>query len=172
MSAPFRSEYPISEPAGGEPSVSWRGKDRPAAASPAGADAEEEWSTVRRAADASHRVLLDRTFRWLASLPPGVRPMACGARYPRIVNRIGDLWGHCEYTRLYLQSLLVDRRKGRKGFPPEVRRELETLAQYYFEHLSGLPAILWNAVPVRTPRIPNEVFPLRAEPAEIEIRPL
>jgi hypothetical protein len=85
---------------------------------------------------------------------------------------MGDLWGHCEYTRLHLQSLLIDRRKGRKGFPPEVRRELEALQRFYFEHLSGLPAILWDAVPVNPPRIPNMVFPLPAHKSEIDILPV
>jgi hypothetical protein len=171
MNAPLRSEYLTAEEALGEPALSLRGRDGHAAAGPAHGEAAD-WGHVRRPVALSDRALLDRTFKWLATLPPSVRPMATGAQYPRIVNRIGDLWGHCEYTRLYLQSLLIDRRKGRHGFPEEVKRELQALQQYYFEHLSGLPAILWNAVPVRTPRIPHEVFPLRAEPAEIDIRPL
>ena len=101
-----------------------------------------------------------------------LRPTATARQYPRIVNRIADLWGHCEYTRLNFQSLLIDRRKGREGFPPEVRKELEALQQYYFEHLSGLPAILWNAVPVNPRRIPDTVFPLHAHKTEIDILPL
>ena len=151
--------------------MSLHGKDRPATA-PSGPGVAADWAQTRRALEPGDRVLLDRTFKWIASLPPAVRPMAAGAQYPRIVNRIGDLWGHCEYTRLYLQSLLVDRRRGRKGFPPVVECELRTLQQYYFEHLSGLPAVLWNAVPVGIPRIPHGVFPLRVEPDEIHIRPL
>ena len=127
---------------------------------------------VKSAAARSAATGEDRTITWVATLPAGIRPFAAGRLYPRIVNRIGDLWPHCEYTRLYLQSLLIDRRKGRKGFPPEVTRELEALQHYYFVHLSGLPAILWNAVPLRPPRIPNKVFPRLAMPAEIEILPL
>ena len=122
--------------------------------------------------DANDSTLHDRTFKWLATLPADMRPMATARQYPRIVNRIADLWGHCEYTRLYFQSLLIDRRKGRKGFPPEVRKELETLQHFYFEHLSGLPAILWNAVPVNPRRIPHSVFPLHAHKTEIDILPL
>jgi hypothetical protein len=140
---------------------------RPAAADPAAADGR-----ARRAAQAGDQALHERTFKWLAALPPALRPMAAARRYPRIVNRIGDLWGHCEYSRLYFQSLLIDRRPGRRGFPPEVRRELEALQQYYFEARSALPAILWNAVPLRPPRIPERVFPWRAPGPEIEILPL
>jgi len=127
---------------------------------------------VRGASHPDNNVLQERTVKWLAALPADVRPTATAQQYPRIVNRIDDLWGRCEYTRLYLQSLLIDRRKGRKGFPPEVRRELEALQHYYFEHLAGMPAILWNAVPVYPPRIPNRAFAPHADTTEIEIPPL
>jgi hypothetical protein len=133
-----------------------------------------DWSDQRRVAtdDPNDSTLQDRTFKWLATLPADLRPTTTARSYPRIVNRMGDLWGHCEYTRLYFQSLLIDRRKNRKGFPPDVRRELEALQRYYFENLSGLPAILWNAVPVHVPRIPHMVFPLHPNRTEIDILPL
>jgi hypothetical protein len=127
---------------------------------------------LRGANDPKDNVLHERTVKWLTKLPAHVRPIATARQYPRIVNRIDDLWAHCEYTRLYFQSLLIDRRKGRKGFPLEVRRELEALQHYYFEHLSGLPAMLWNAVPLFPPRIPNGAFASRADTTEIEILPL
>jgi len=100
-----------------------------------------------------------------------LRPMSTARTYPRIVNRISDLWGHCEYTRLYFQSLLIDRRKGRRGFPPDVKQELVALQQHYFENFSGLPAILWLAVPLHPQRIPDKVFPLRLV-TEIDCQPL
>jgi hypothetical protein len=131
-----------------------------------------EWQAARRTTTGIDlNVVHDRTLRWLASLPADVRPMVTGKEYPRIVNRIADLWGQCEYTRLYFQSLLIDRRKGRKGFSLEVRRELEALQHYYFENLSGLPAILWNAVPVNPPRIPDRVFPFHTDTTEVDIVP-
>ena len=134
-------------------------------------DSGPAWQTVRQPANPKDGDLRHRTFRWLATLPADVRPLATGRQYPRIVNRIGDLWGHCEYTRLHFQSLLIDRRKGRRGFPPAVRKELETLQQYYFEHLSGLPAILWNAIPVDPPKIPQKVFSCRQDRSDIDILP-
>jgi hypothetical protein len=127
---------------------------------------------MRRAIDDSDSRLRDRTIRWLATLPPDLRPITTGRDYPRIVNRISDLWSQCEYTRLYFQSLLVDRRTGRSGFQPEVRRELEALQHHYFLHLSGLPALLWNAVPLKPLRIPDRAFPPHADVVEIEISPL
>jgi len=104
-------------------------------------------------------------------LPADVRPIATGRLYPHIVNRISDLWSQCEYTRLHFQSLLIDRRKGRDVFPPEVKAELESLQRYYFEHISKLPALLWNAVPVNPPRIPDRVFAPHPD-TEIDILPL
>jgi len=50
-----------------------------------------------------------------------------------------------------------------------VKHELEALQHYYFEHLSGMPAILWNAVPVSPPRIPNRAFAPHTDTTEIEI---
>jgi hypothetical protein len=130
-----------------------------------------DWQAVRHTIDPSDQFVHDRTIKWLVTLPADVRPMITGHQYPRIVNRIADLWGHCEYTRLHFQSLLIDRRKGRQGFPPAVRRELEALQHYYFQNLSGLPAILWNAVPVHPPRIPDRVYPPHADATEIDIEP-
>ena len=131
-----------------------------------------EWHALRRAIDVKESRLRERTFKWLATLPATVRPMATARQYARIVNRIGDLWAHCEFTRLYFQSLLIDRRQGREGFPGVVRDELEVLQQYYFEHLSGLPALLWDAVPVAERKIPHKVFAPYVHKAEIDILPL
>lgn len=134
-------------------------------------DSLTEWQALRRTPDPQDAELYQRTFKWLATLPTELRPMNTARQYPRIVNRIGDLWGHCEYTRLYFQSLLIDRRKGRKGFPVAVEEELIELQRYYFEHFSDLPAIIWNAVPIKPRKIPNEIFPIRVE-TEIEIQAL
>ena len=131
-----------------------------------------DWQAVRCAINAKESQLRERTFKWLATLPAQVRPMVTARQYGRIVNRIGDLWAHCEFTRLHFQSLLIDRRPGREGFPGAVRHELEVLQEYYFEHLSGLPAILWDAVPLAEPKIPHKVFALQTHKGEIDILPL
>jgi len=127
---------------------------------------------MRRPIKSSDIALRHRTIKWLATLPAYIRPLKTGQLYPRIVNRIGDLWSQCEYTRLHFQSLLIDRRGDREGFPSEVQAELEALQQYYFEHLSGLPALLWNAVPINPPRIPDRAFAPLPDTMEIDILPL
>ena len=121
-------------------------------------DTVTDWQTLRHDVDVTGTRLEERTFKWLATLPSSVRPMVTARQFPHVANRIGELWPHCEFTRLYLQSLVIDRRGGRNGFPAGVKREIEALQQYYFENLSGLPAILWNAVPLVEPRIPRIGF--------------
>jgi len=135
-------------------------------------DTAPDWQAMRRPVDPANDVLHHRTIKWLVTLPAGIRPVATGRLYPRIINRIGDLWSQCEYTRLYFQSLLIDRRKGRQGFPPAVKAELEALQNHYFRHVSRLPAILWNAVPVNPPRIPDRIFAPYPDTMEIDILPL
>jgi hypothetical protein len=121
------------------------------------------------APDTDDNELHDRTFKWLAMLPAPMRPINTARQYPRIANKLRDLWGHCEYTRLHFQSLLLDRYQGGKGFPPQVRQELVALQKYYFETFSGMSALLWNAVPLNTPTIPDRVFPLPRQEAEIHL---
>jgi len=116
--------------------------------------------------------LHERTFKWLATLPAEVRPMVTAREYPRIANRIGELWGNCEYSRLYMQGLLKDRRSGRKGFPAEITMELAALQTYYFENLSGLPAVLWDAVPIHEPRFPHKAPATVTNNSEIELLPI
>jgi hypothetical protein len=89
--------------------------------------------------------------------------------YPRIANRLCDLWSQCEFSPLYLQSLLIDRRGDRGGLPDAVRREIEALQQYYFRHVSKLPEVIWNAVPIEAPKIPEKVFAPISQSTEIEI---
>jgi len=75
--------------------------------------------------------LLEPTARWVQSLPGYVRPVALSREFPRIANRLGEIWRRPARCDEYLQSLLVDRRGGRKGFPPAVAMELSNLAAHY-----------------------------------------
>jgi hypothetical protein len=133
------------------------------------APASSGWEGLRAALKRKDVELRTRTIKWLATLPAGVRPMRTARAYPRIVNKIGDLWGHCEYSRLHFQSLLIDRRPGRKGFPEDVREELVALQDYYFRNVSALPAVIWHAVPLKPVKIPDAIFPAYREDVEIEI---
>ena len=67
--------------------------------------------------------------RWLDELPPALRPTHLCARYARIANRLALCWPDAKLTQQVFESLLVDRRGGRKGFPPPVRAELLALRE-------------------------------------------
>ncbi|MDP9043436.1 MAG: hypothetical protein M3O01_01365 [Pseudomonadota bacterium] len=64
---------------------------------------------------------------WLAEFGPASRPDHLAARYPRIANRLALGWRDPVLTALILDSLLIDRRGGRKGFPADVAGELTRL---------------------------------------------
>ncbi len=63
-------------------------------------------------------------------LPLALRPANTCARYPRIVNRIVDVWLYGDQCHHLFDQLLSNRRPARRGFPPSVRDELRTLADY------------------------------------------
>lgn len=56
-------------------------------------------------------------------------------QYPRIAAEIRDRWG-TEQFDLYLDSLLIDDRGNRSGFPPDVAEALLTLSS---EHTRRYP---------------------------------
>jgi len=75
--------------------------------------------------------LLPATAKWAASLPAGVQPLATLQRLPRIANALARSWQDRIALKQYLDELLVDRRGGRRGLPPEIHNELLTLRQYH-----------------------------------------
>jgi len=59
-------------------------------------------------------------------------PAQLESRYPRILDRIAQLWGTNQLED-YLQEVLLDRRDGRQGFAPEVMSDLMYLQGLHFE---------------------------------------
>ena len=51
-------------------------------------------------------------------------------QYPRVLNRIIELWNTTQIDAYFI-DLLVDKRGGRQGFPPEVARDIYRLSQIY-----------------------------------------
>ncbi len=88
---------------------------------------------VARRAPQRRAVLLDATTLWMAELPQPVRPTLLARRFPRIANSIAELWRRVADCEEYLDTLVVDRRGGRTGFPPEVAQELTALRSYFAE---------------------------------------
>ena len=73
---------------------------------------------------------LPATAKWVASLPTEVQPLALLQAFPRVANALARLWQDDAGLNRYLDELLVDRRGGRRGFPPEIHNELLTLRAY------------------------------------------
>jgi len=85
------------------------------------------WEQRRRRPHLSDRALTGATISWLLGLPPGVRPHVLCERYPRVGNAVAAAWPHADSRASVLAGLFNDSRGRRKGFPPEVRREIEAL---------------------------------------------
>jgi hypothetical protein len=90
------------------------------------AERDHEWQ--RRAQPLNYP--LPATFQWVAALPRAVRPMALLELFPRIANVLAQSWNDSAALRAYMDSLLADRRGGRRGFPAEINRELQSLLDF------------------------------------------
>jgi hypothetical protein len=97
--------------------------------------AQPKVSYVRKAAPANQP--FPATFKWIAGLPPEVRPLELLKRFPRIANMLAQAWSDPAAYREYMFDLLIDRRGGRQGFPQDVRSELLRL-RTYFDDLNPL----------------------------------
>ena len=91
----------------------------------------EERKRVAQRAPQGSAVLLDETLLWIATLPANVRPLVLARKFPRIANSVAELWRRVARCEEYLDSLVVDLRGTRSGFPPDVAQELTALRNYY-----------------------------------------
>jgi len=98
---------------------------------PAGVDqvptlAANYWEQRRRKPLPTDRALQGATIDWLLKLPASLQPRELCDRYPRAANAVAAAWSGAERAAV-LDDLLSDRRGRRRGFPPEIRSELEAL---------------------------------------------
>lgn len=92
-------------------------------------DSVQDWVPLRKAKPVNY--MLPASLQWLNALPKVVRPWALITQYPRIANLLAIAWGNPTACRAYFDDLLVDRRGKRKGFPPDVLRDLQRLRDYF-----------------------------------------
>ncbi|MGH7248906.1 MAG: hypothetical protein ACREH9_12450, partial [Pseudomonadota bacterium] len=102
----------------------------PDTTSPDADPAQDEWSAVRKATPANY--LLPATRKWYDTLPADVAPMALAVRFPRIANLVAAQWTDRRTCPLLFEDLLGDRRGGRDGFAPDVRRDLLRLQECWY----------------------------------------
>ena len=88
---------------------------------------DSDW--IRQRAPQRHRdeELSDDAVEWLAHLPEDFRPGALAARFPRIVNRLAQLWRDPGLVEHYLNELMQPQRAGRQGFAADAVAELLAL---------------------------------------------
>lgn len=77
-------------------------------------------------------ILEPRSIRLLESLPADIRLNELRRSFPHIVNLIALNWRCPVQMQRTIQSLLIDARGNREGFPQQVQQEIAELADYYF----------------------------------------
>jgi len=90
-----------------------------------------------------------RTVQWLAELPALVRPTGVAVRFPHIANSLALLWPTRDRCREYLDGLMGDRRGDRKGFPPDIARELAVLKKHHDSLVRTSVRNSWNDIILR-----------------------
>lgn len=91
---------------------------------------ETDWTKVRKAKPADY--LLPQSEKWFDALPTEMAPCALASQFPRIVNMIVLHWNDHRSAPGLFEELLGDRRGGRAGFPPAVRRDLLNLQEFWY----------------------------------------
>jgi hypothetical protein len=75
--------------------------------------------------------LTEATAKWLAALPVEVRPVNLARDFPRVANKLCELWKRPAQCEPFLVELMFDQRGGRQGFPLSVAGELAALNSHY-----------------------------------------
>jgi len=107
-------------------------------------------ATFQRQAPSPYDRALNRSaVNWLHELPAAVRPREATLRFPRILNRLARYWDSPRMVDEIFAELLVDRRVGRKGFPPVILEEIRVLYGHFKALYPERTSDLWASVPDR-----------------------
>lgn len=80
--------------------------------------------------------ILPETLQWVVRLPADLRPSAL-REFPHVLNKLAALWADDEACGEYLESLLIDYRGGRQGFPRAALSELIALNLHHHGSISA-----------------------------------
>ena len=78
----------------------------------------------------------------VARLPANIQPLSLLREFPRIANILARAWPDAPSFAACLDSLLHDRRGGRRGFPGDVQSELLTLRDFIEGRYATSPSAL------------------------------
>ena len=93
---------------------------------------------------ASSSDLTPVAFKWLAALPKEVRPNSLAKQFPRIANRLAEIWKRPLQCERYIDDLMIDLRGGRQGFPPSVAAEIATLKVHFLRTTNTVHFGVWG----------------------------
>jgi hypothetical protein len=96
---------------------------------------EKKWTHQRDIDAAKVTEITEQVWNWIESLPQEVRPGGLIQRFPRIANKLAEVWKRPAQCEKYLDTLMLDQRGGRKGFPPDVAMEIAHLKIYFNQRL-------------------------------------
>lgn len=88
---------------------------------------ESGWQRLREQPRPQDQVLSPLARTWCQALSQRHRPDQLCAQFPRIANRLALCWDDPVLASRLLDSLVMDRRRNRAGFPPGVSQELMQL---------------------------------------------
>jgi hypothetical protein len=102
-------------------------------------------STRRSAQEKDSLELNAEAQAWLASLEEPLRPTQLAAAFPRIINRMANLWGMPRRMNRYFEQLLTNTRGERVGFSLGIIAELTALKDYYQTRVFPVPHDAWDS---------------------------
>lgn len=103
-----------------------------------------QWESRRSPQNTIAQDLTPNTFKWLASFPKEKRPSALALQFPRIANRLAEIWKRPLQCERYLDDLMLDRRGGRQGFPNDVAADIAKLKLHFLATCSAVHFGVWG----------------------------
>ncbi len=105
---------------------------------------EKNWTYARDARAARNVELSEQAWQWLDALPQQIQPGGLVQRFPRITNKLAELWRRPAQCEKYLDALILDHRGSRKGFPPDVANEIASLKMHLNRHATAPVFDVWG----------------------------
>lgn len=108
-------------------------------------DPEPENFAEQREKDASPAAAVsEQTKAWLEQLPKEIRPFLLCRKFPRIANKLAELWTLPLYCDKYMDALMLDQRGTRKGFPEDIAKELSALRVHFVTNVAKQHFNAWG----------------------------
>jgi len=101
------------------------------------------------AATAASGQLTGEALRLLVKLDSKVSVDELSAQFPRVLNRIADVWSKPQQADRCFDELLLHSRGVRQGFPQAVISEIASLRHYYATRMFPKRADPWEQVNLR-----------------------